>query len=280
MIAKPGYKRRKKEMIGKALLPPEAVGEQYWAELKPLFDALTAEVEREVMAIFNTNHASRLGLAATDDSIADKVKRVLAKLSAKYAKAFDSELGNRVARWLSNVDRSSSSSLKASMKALTEGVTVSADFLTGQMAEQFKAMTVENVGLFKTIASNYFPQVESAVMNSITSGNGLKDLVPFFENHSNGTKNYARLRALDQTRKAYTSVNLARMERLGVKRVKWLHSHGSNAPRKLHQQYDKKIFDIDKPPFAGRMYGVDIYSFGGHLPNCRCGIAPVLELSA
>jgi hypothetical protein len=69
------------------------------------------------------------------------------------------------------------------------------------------------------------------------------------------------------------------MERLGVKKVKWLHSHGSNDPRKLHQDLDKKIFDIDKPPFIGKMYGVDIYGFGGVLPNCRCALSPVIELT-
>jgi uncharacterized protein with gpF-like domain len=280
MPDKTPYVRRKRTMEGKAMLYPDVVGLRYWAELEPLFNAMTRETERELLALFDSPQSIRLGLATQDESLTKKAKAILSRLSRKYARAFEGELKKFVPNWIKNIDNSSKASIKRSLKELSNGVTVSPDFLTDKMAEQFKAMTVENVSLFKTIAAEYFPKVESAVMNSIISGNGQKDLVPFFESHSNGTKNYGRLRALDQTRKAYTSINLARMERLGVKKVKWLHSHGSNAPRKLHQDLDKKIFDIDKPPFIGVMYGVDVYGFGGVLPNCRCALSPVIELTA
>ena len=115
-------------------------------------------------------------------------------------------------------------------------------------------------------------------MESIINGKGLADLKPFFQKHSTGELNYAKNRALDQTRKAYTSINMARMERLGIKRVKWLHSHGSNAPRKLHQEMNGNIYDLDKPPFIGRMYNEDVYGWGGDLPNCRCTCSPVFEI--
>jgi len=61
--------------------------------------------------------------------------------------------------------------------------------------------------------------------------------------------------------------------------VKWIHSHGSNAPRKLHQELDGQVFDIDNPPVIGIMYGVEVRGYGGVLPNCRCRIMPVFDFA-
>jgi len=275
------YKRRQKNQIqGKKLLYPEASGLRLWEDLEPLFVAMMAEAEQEVKRLFSTNQADRLGLSTTDSSFSFRVNSILGKVSERYSKIIQEAAAKRSSEWANRIDQASKLAIGNSLKSITNHpLTISSDFLTGQMAEQFKAMTEGNVSLFKTIHEQYFSRVEAAVMESITNGNGLADLIPFFESFSNGTKNYGRLRALDQTRKAFTSVNLERMQKVGIKKVKWQHSHGSNAPRKLHQDLDRKIFDIDKPPYIGTMYGVKIYGFGGVVPNCRCTISPVFDFS-
>jgi len=100
---------------------------------------------------------------------------------------------------MTGVDKASSASLSGSLSKMGESLTISPDYFVKSMGETFKALTTQNVALFKTIASTHFDKVETAVMNSIISGNGLKDLNPFFETHSTGEKNYAKNRAMDQT---------------------------------------------------------------------------------
>ena len=248
--------------------------------MEPIFLQMMADTEHEIKALFSTNQASRLGFATTDSSFSWQVNKILSKIADKYREAILNRSSEKSKEWASRVNEASKNSVSASLKSMANHpMTISADFLTNEMAESFKAMTESNVSLFKTIHEQYFSKVETAVMESITNGNGLADLLPFFESFSNGTKNYGKLRALDQTRKAFTSINLERMKKVGIKKVKWQHSRGSNEPRKLHQELDGKIFDIDKPPYSGTLYGVRIHSFGGVQPNCRCTIAAVFDFS-
>ena len=41
----------------------------------------------------------------------------------------------------------------------------------------------ENVGLIKSIPAQYLNGVQGAVMRSITTGNGMQDLVPYLQKH-------------------------------------------------------------------------------------------------
>ncbi|MFA6213390.1 MAG: phage minor head protein [Candidatus Obscuribacterales bacterium] len=252
---------------------------KYWREINPILSAMLAETEREVKALFDSPIAAKAGLPTMDDtpSISKRAKSLLDRLMNKYTRIFNRDLGNIVLDMMAGVDRSSALSLGGSLSKMGEALTVKADFLTGPMKEQFKAMTIDNVSLFKTIASTHFDKVETAVMNSIVSGNGLKDLKPFFDGHSNGTKNYGRLRALDQTRKAFSSINAARMQKLGVKSFIWMHSHGSNEPRKLHESYDGKVFEFDKPPVIYTEHGNEVRGLPGQAIYCRCAMKPVFE---
>lgn len=274
------YKRRRKDITGKKLLYPEAAGLRLWGDMEPLFVAMMAETETEIKRLFSTNQANRLGLVTTDSSFSWQINKILGAVADKYRESILKRSAEKSNEWAARVNEASKLSVANSLKSMSDHpMVISSDFLTGAMSEQFKAMTKSNVSLFKTIHEQYFSRVESAVMESITNGNGLADLLPFFESFSNGTKNYGKLRALDQTRKAFTSINLERMQKVGIKKVKWQHSHGSNDPRKLHQELHGKIFDIDKPPYSGTLYGVRIHSFGGVQINCRCTISPVFDFA-
>ena len=262
-------------MRGTPLLYPDITAHKYSAKIQSILGAMQRETEREVLALFKSSDSPII--ATTDASISSQARFLLARLARKYTRIFNRDFPSIVSSMLKGIDTASKSNTHQSLKELSGGLMVKTDFLTGEMNEQFKALTAQNVSLFKTITSNHFAKVESKVMDSITTGNGLKDLKPFFDTFGNTEKNYAHNRAMDQTRKAYTSINMSRLEKLGVKRVEWMHSHGSNDPRKLHQELDGKIFDIDKPPYIGDMYGERVHAFGGILPNCRCQIRPVLE---
>jgi SPP1 gp7 family putative phage head morphogenesis protein len=267
--------RKKPRLVeGEPLNYPIPAGNRYASVMVRFIDGMCRETEREVLKAFRSDTAKQSPILTQDASITGMVSRVIRALSKKYL-AMD--FLNDIEKMLRDTNKASVSEVKSSIEKLSGGLSIKTDFLTGAMKEQVAAYTRENVSLFKTITSNHFATVEKAVIDSIVSGNGMADLVPFFEQHSNGQKNYAKNRALDQTKKSFASLSMERMKNAGVEKVKWMHSHGSNAPRKLHVEYNGCVFRLDTPPYIGTMYGVEIYGFGGVLPYCSCRVSPVFE---
>jgi len=86
----------------------------------------------------------------------------------------------------------------------------------------------------------------------------------------------ARMIAHDQTRKAYNNLNRGRMEKLGLKKFKWLHTGGSAHPRKLHQMLNGLVFSFDDPPIIDEKTGER--GIPGQAINCRCRMQVVLDL--
>lgn len=88
---------------------------------------------------------------------------------------------------------------------------------------------------------------------------------------------HARNVAMDQTRKVYSNVNAARMQALGVKKFEWVHTGGSQHPRKDHQELSGKVFSLDDLPVIGVMYGNEVRGKPGDLPYCRCTMRPIVS---
>ena len=256
---------------GKALALPVITANKYAHRIGILYGNMMREVEEEVSILINSS-------ITTDASIVSQIRILLARLAKKHEAIMGGTLSDAARIMLSQVNRVSLASTASSIRELSDEVVVKPDLLTGELKESFKALTQQNVSLFKTIAPKYFSDVETNVIDSLTTGRGLFDLNKFFSSYSNKTKNYAQNRAIDQTRKAFTSINMVRLKGAGIKKVQWVHSHSSNDPRKLHLKLDGNVYSLDKPPFIGILYGQDVYGFGGILPYCRCTVKPVLEI--
>jgi len=255
--------RKNKELAGSPLLLPTVISVKYSNRVGKFFHAMAKETREDVMSVNGANMPAQ-------------VKGVLKRVHSKYNRLFNEKFPLLIKKMLIDIDKASSLSVSTSMKELSQGLIVKPLPIGSEM---FKALTQQNVGLFKTIAPEFFAIVENKVMDSIAMGNGMKDLIPFFNSYSNGHKNYAKNRALDQTRKAFTSINMTRLKKVGIQKVEWMHSHGSNDPRKLHQELDGKVFDVNNPPFIGVMYGQRIHGFGGVLPYCRCTVRPIIDFN-
>jgi SPP1 gp7 family putative phage head morphogenesis protein len=147
------------------------------------------------------------------------------------------------------------------------------------MEEVAKASVAENVSLIKSIPEQYFKDITGAVMRSITTGNGLADLVSEIDKYAGQTKRRAENLALDQTRKAYNSINKQRMQAIGVRQFEWIHSGGGQVPRESHLKISGHIFDFDKVEEQQAALGVPERDRGipGFPVNCRCTMLPVIN---
>lgn len=255
--------RQKNTIKGGVLNPPLGVASRITKEVRSRIKTMINEYSLALDILFRSN-------AKTADSI-------LSNLAEKFSKEFEFDGYKWGSDLIDAVNDASAVQVRLSLKEAAEQITIPTTSLqSGKMKDVMEALTQESAELFKTIAPEFHNDIQSAVMNSIVNGTGYKELKEFFDAHADSTLNYAKLRTLDQTRKAFNSLSRERMQAVGIESFEWLHTGGGAHPRKLHQDLNGKTFRFDDPPFIGVMYGVDVYGYPGQLPNCRCRQRPVI----
>lgn len=264
-------KARDPEVIRGLPLNPSAGTEiRYYRELEKQIVAMCDDVRARLLAAFDK--PGPVEFFAEDISISSHTQIIVNALAKKYNGIFG-ELAKPLAKKVAaQADKTSSTALHASLKQLSGGMSLGTRALSGDTREVIKAMIAENVGLIKTIPQQYLAGIQGAVMRSITTGNGLKDLVPYMAKHEQITLRRARFIAKDQSKKAFENICTERMQHLGLEEFSWLHTGGSSHPRKRHVEWNGKIFRLDKPP-------IDVDgepTLPGQKPGCRCRKLPVI----
>lgn len=258
---------------GLALNPNISDAVKYQKRLDKLIDQMVAETEREVKALFKKSYAKEF--FAQDDSLSSQARILTNALMKKFNEIFavaSKPIAEKVA---TEAEKSSATALQLSVKDLSGGLSIKTSSLSPALVEVVNATVVENVSLIKTISQQYLSGVQQAVMRSITTGGGMKDLIIYLQKSKEVTHRRARMIAYDQTRKAFNNLSKGRMEKLGIKEYEWLHSGGSNHPRRYHIELSGKIFSLDDPPVIDKNTGER--GIPGQLVNCRCRMLPVIK---
>lgn len=267
--------RRKQNVVrGKALNYNAAVQSRYVASLQAMVDEMRRITDIEVRRWWRGSGAEHYFAEDAAPSVTAQARRLMLTLTQRFEGLF-AKAESAADRMMRETDASSVSSLHGSLSDLTGGLSLKTSITPPALRQAVQAGVAENVGLIRSISSRYLDQVQGAVMRSITTGRGLQDLVPEIAKQGEIAERRARNIALDQTRKAYNTVNRVRMEALGVRKFEWLHSGGGAHPRKEHQRMDGKIYSFDDPPVIDPRTGER--GFPGQAPNCRCRMLPVIE---
>ncbi len=264
-----------KVLRGTALNPSVSNAARYQARLDKLIKRMTAEVERELKSLFKTEPAKQY--FAQDASISSQARILTNALMEKFNDIFAGVSKPIAESVTEEADKASSVAMGISLKELSGGLTISTKSISPEMVEILNASTTENVALIKSISQKYLNGVQQAVMRSITTGGGLQDLVPYLQKSKEITYRRANMIAHDQTRKAFNALNKGRMNKLGIKEFEWLHSGGSNEPRRLHIELSGKIFSLDDPPIIQE--NPEERGLPGQLVNCRCRMLPVIKFN-
>ena len=258
-------KKPDKAIKGSPLNYSAAEADRYYYHLRSLISVMATET---AIAVFNLFRANR-------ENYASQARILFNDLD----KRFDTMFGMKalpIADMTTTANvKHSAASLKLSLHEMASNFTVKTDIFTPELTEVLKATVAENVALIKSIPQQYLLQIQGEVMRSITTGRGMADLTPFLSKHKEITLKRAKLISHDQTRKATANINRVRMEKLGIKKFEWIHSHGGQHPRELHIELDRKIFNFDNPPVIDLKTGER--GFPGQLINCRCRMAPVVS---
>lgn len=254
---------------GKPLIPAESIWHDWDIAVQPILKAMYQETRKELIRVF-----TETGFGTMDASPSSMAEVVLNRIKTKYDKLFDALADSVVSKMIAKVTRNSTASLKLSLADYINPLEIDRTLTDNRLKEIIKASTKEAADLIKRIPERYLSEVQGEVMRSITSGNGLKDLVPYLTKRYDGNARWARHVAMDQTRKAYTSVNTARLTKLGIEQFRWVHSGGSRQPRKHHIELSGKIFRYDNPPIIDPRTGQT--GLPSVLPFCRCIAVPVI----
>jgi len=268
---------------GSPLTVSAAATERYTAGLLRAVNQMAAASERELRAVFEA-HAPHLlpgaDSVAMDASIASQARILLAALQKRFAKVFASIAPTLAEAMTNDVNRHSKSNLRASLREMSGGLSLKTSVLTKGIATSTKAAVAANVDLIKSIPQEYFADISGAVYRSIQQGHGTADVLGAVEKTGTVTRARAKLIARDQTSKATSAINEARMKSLGVDEFEWLHSAGGHEPRPLHINsgpggLNRHIFKFSDLPVIDERTGER--GLPGQLINCRCRMVPVIR---
>ena len=268
-----GKAKPKSGLVGGALRPNASIAADYAKPTVDLIGLMSRDVKRQLKKLFKENEFGY----AMDASISSQARILLNWLLAKWEKRFNAIAKSSTERMIERTIRNSSVTLGLSLKDASEDFKIDTSFRNAQINDVIKASTQEAANLIKVIPQKYLAEVQGQVMRSITTGKGMEDLVPFLTKKYNGNIRHARNTALDQTRKAYQSINTSRLKTLGVKKFIWIHSGGGKEPRVNHIKMSGNEYSFDNPPVIGVMYGNEVRGLPGDLPNCRCICKPVIN---
>lgn len=249
------------------LKPSVSVGAAYARDLMALTDEVYAEAAKAVLAEFKETAAA--------DAAQDFWSRLAERLASKFA----SKASVLATGFLTRVERNATTNLERSLKSTSADLTLNMKN-TPAVTKDIKKRIGENVDLIKRIPAEFLDKVKKDVNDSLSKGNGLADLQTKMEERYGEAKRHAQLVALDQTRKAYTAINTAKMRQNGITKFEWVHSGGSQEPRPYHLHSPAQgglnggIFDINDPPVIDKKTGER--GLPGDDYNCRCTMRPIV----
>lgn len=267
-------KRKPESLEGTPLNPNIVAAMRYNTQLDILIQQMTDITLLAVKRMFYGETAEQY-FAQDEKSIVAEAKRLSNELQKRFDALFNSKALPIATQMVDSENRSSELAVQNSLQKLTGGLTIPTTGLKGEIGEVLKASVAENVALIKSIPQQYLEAVNGAVLRSITTGNGLQDLVPFLANEKGITLRRAKMISHDQTRKAFNSISKGRLQAAGLAKFEWLHTGGSHQPRKDHIAMNGNVYRFDNLPVIDQKTGER--GIPGQAVNCRCRMKPIIE---
>ena len=293
--AKVAQLKKTGRLTGRPLRHSVAIESRYIAALTKLVNQMVAQVEREILPVLREaekDQGATDGFSfdaddspkkAANKKAASKAAGMVESLQAKFASMFKNRAHTLADGMMQAVTAESATNLNNTISDLSGKMTVGMGFMDGPVGEVVKGGVAENIALIKSIPDNYMARVAGHLEAAALAGNNMTGLIGKIQDAAGITKRRAKNIALDQTRKAYNTINGARMAAAGVKKFEWVHSGGGQRPRHKHITpvsgggLNGGIYELDKPPNAAEDGDPPYNALPGQMINCKCTMAPVVE---
>ncbi|WP_387690802.1 phage minor head protein [Photorhabdus sp. RM71S] len=265
-------------MVKKPMLRPIQPGRNVMPEIKPsiiiegdyyhaLMD-ITKEMRSDVDAALVREFRNKARAELANDGISDWIAHVVDYMLDKWNKKLDI-LSQDIAKLF--VDKTVNNyDIRLANLLRKRGFTVRMQN-NEQTLNALRAVMGENVGLIKSIGTEYLSKVQMHVWQTVTGGYDLASLTENLQHDFHVTRNRAEFIATDQAGKAHAVIEQARRKELGIKKAIWIHSHAGKQPRPSHLAAHGKEFDVEKG-----MYIEGEWILPGQKIRCKCGSKSIL----
>lgn len=257
-------RKKPSDAVMPEIKPSAAIEGEYYRLLMGIIRDIKKELDDALVSEYHDKAKRELA----NDGISDWIAHVADYLLDKWNRKLDG-LGNEIAKLfvdktVTNYDARLTSLLRR------RGFTVRMQN-SEKTLDALRAAMGENVGLIKSIGTEYLSKVQMHVWQSVTGGYDLKTLTDNLQHDFHIARNRAVTIARDQANKAHAVIEQARRKELGIKEAIWIHSHAGKQPRESHVKAHGKKFDIEKG-----MYIDGEWILPGEKINCRCGSKAIL----
>ena len=256
--------KRKKPTTLPPIHPNLGIERWYKRELMKIINEIQAEVKADIMANYKAQ-SSTVAMDGFSDWLGHSIDYLMSKWTNKLNNLSETVAELFVTKSVHNYDKQLKKHLRKA------GFTVRLQ-MSPYTEEMLKAAMGENVGLIKSIGTQYLGKVEQSVWASVKGGFDLSTLAKELSHSYNITENRAALIARDQGAKANAVIEMARRKELGITKAVWLHSGGGREPRQSHVKANGKEFEVDK---GLKLDGV--WLLPGQAINCRCVSRSVID---
>lgn len=267
---------------GKPLIPNAGIARWYARTLKAYVKAMRKTIEPQILQFFKDNAQSRTYAQDADISDLDSILSDAQNASEQVFNDISEQLSLQL---FERIEQASEKSLENSLSSLFVDYQLQGIPLSPELQEVIQAGIADNVNYIHSISDEYFKRIIGEVMRTVTQGGSISSLTnkmfsflkKSLQKIGEGTERRAQLIAQDQTRKAFTSINKAKMKAAGVKKFIWIHSGGGKTSRPYHKYVlNGKTFSMDDPPIIDPK--TEQTGFPADLPYCKCVMQPVIDL--
>lgn len=236
----------------KEIKPNLGIERAYLKELR----AILLRIKKDINEAKDTN-LTKFGNRI--DYLLDRWQNRLGKLGIKLAKRF-------IRSSRSTYDKQFMNELKKA------GFTVKFS-LNKDIEEVLEGAIAQNVGLIKSIGTEYLERVQQQVWEGVTDGYDLGQISKNLVDAYGISDRRAAFIARDQGAKAHAVIERERRKEAGITQAVWLHSHAGKTPRPSHVRANGKVFDIEKG-----LYLDGEWLLPGQAINCRCGSKSIIDI--
>lgn len=226
-----------------------------------------------------------------DSFLTDLIRATLLHAAERfYADAFGFQQRRMAERVVSRAESESSAAFVEQINRAM-GVDIGGMITREGLGDFFDLAVEENVGLIKSLSSDYFDDIQQQVMESIRRGDSLSTLTRNLQSVTGASYKRAALIARDQTLKIQSDTNRVRQSSAGINRFRWSTSQDTRVSGNPAGKYPKakiKCYVISRADVG---YGPGVYfwsrgaQFNGetHLYpgrahiNCRCVGIPQIQ---
>lgn len=253
---------KRKKILLRPIHPNAGIQQKYRADL----NRLLRSVRNDVLATVNQWKDVSRQVATDSNPMTDAIDQLMITWIQRL-----SELGEQMAKeFVGSTLSAYDGNLKRQLRRA--GFTVKLQ-LTDTTKEALKVATGMNVGLIRSIPTQYLADVSKYVYEATSGGFDLATLTDNLDHAYHIGRNRAKLIARDQARKAMGVIEQARRQELGIKKAIWYHSGAAKEPRQSHIKANGKEFDVDKGCYIDGEWILP-----GQKINCGCVSRSVIEV--